>query len=156
MEKSLNNKIMLTIAQQLKIKEFPFSIKDSEGKVIYFENSDSCWYKCEYDSNSKEIYCENSDGYWIKREYDSNGKEIYCENSDGYWYKLEYDSKGNQIYFENSDGYWRKSEYDFKGNMIYFETSDGELIDKRPKSEVQKAIELLTKEGLIVDGKILR
>jgi len=54
---------MTTIAQQLKIKEFPFQIKDSKGNCIYFENSN---------------------GYWIKREYDSNGKEIYFENSNGY------------------------------------------------------------------------
>jgi hypothetical protein len=83
----------MTIAQQLKIKEFPFRIKDSEGNLIYWENSD---------------------GYWSKHEYDSNGNDIYWENSDG------------------------------------------EIIDDRPKTDVQKAIELLTKEGLIVDGKILK
>ena len=83
----------MTIAQQLKIKEFPFIIKDS------------------------------------------NGKEIYSENYKGYWGKREWDSKGNVIYFENSYGL---------------------TIDKRPKTDVQKAIELLTKKGLIVDGKILK
>jgi len=30
----------MTIAKQLKIKEFPFEIKDSEGKQIYYEDSD--------------------------------------------------------------------------------------------------------------------
>jgi len=84
---------MKTIAQQLKIKEFPFQIKDS------------------------------------------NGKEIYWEDSYGYWEKCEYHSNGNQIYYENSDG---------------------AITDNRPKTDVQKAIELLTKEGLIVDGKILK
>jgi uncharacterized membrane protein len=84
---------MKTIAQQLKIKKFPFEIKDSSGK---------------------------------------------------------------EIYYENSDGFWSKSEYDSHGNRIYFENSDGTVIDKRPKTEIQKAIELLTKEGLIVDGKILK
>jgi hypothetical protein len=53
---------MTTIAQQLKIKEFPFQIKDSNGN---------------------RIYCETSDGYWSKAEYDSNGNEIYYENSNG-------------------------------------------------------------------------
>ena len=75
---------MTTIAQQLKIKEFPFQIKDSKGKEIYYESSDGCWSKAEYDSNRNLIYCEYSDGYWVKREFDSNGKEIYCEDSDGY------------------------------------------------------------------------
>jgi len=84
---------MKTIAQQLNVKEFPFIIKDSNGKVIYSEN-----YK----------------GYWIKREWDS------------------------------------------KGNVIYFENSYGQIVDNRPKTEIQKAIDLLTKEGLIVDGKILK
>ena len=104
----------MTIAKQLKIKEFPFIIKDSEDNKIYFENSD---------------------GYWVKREYNSEGKEIYFEDSYGYWVKYEYDSKGNRIYWENSDG---------------------TIHDNRPKTEIQKAIDLLTKEGLIVDGKILK
>jgi len=104
----------MTIAKQLKIKEFPFEIKDS------------------------------------------NGNRIYYENSDGYWVKREYDSKGNKIYYEDSKGYWAKRKYDSKGKEIYFENSYGTIIDNRPKTEIQKAIELLTKEGLIVDGKILK
>jgi hypothetical protein len=104
----------MTIAQQLKIKDFPFVIKDSNGNQIYYETSD---------------------GYWVKSEYDANGKEIY---------------------FEDSNGYWAKSEYDANGNEIYFEDSDGLIEDKRPKTDIQKAIELLTKEGLLVDGKILK
>ncbi len=74
----------MTIAQQLKIKDFPLVIKDRYGN---------------------EIYYENSYGYWIKKEYDSNGKEIYWEDSDGYWIKKEYDSLGNRIYYENSSGF---------------------------------------------------
>jgi hypothetical protein len=104
----------MTIAQQLKIKEFPFRIKDSEGNLIY------------------------------------------SENSSGYWEKREFDSKGKQIYFEASNGYWSKREYDSDGKEIYFENSYGTIVDNRPKTDVQKAIELLTKEGLIVDGKILK
>ena len=125
----------MTIAKQLKIKEFPFEIKDSNGKEIYWENS-----------------CE----FWAKREYDSKGKEIYWETSDGAWIKREFDSEGNRIYYENFNGYWVKCEYDSKGNEIYYEDSKGKIIDNRPKTDVQKAIELLTKEGLIVDGKILK
>ena len=104
----------MTIAKQLKIKEFPFEIKDSKGNRIYWEDS------------------------------------------DGFWAKSEYDSKGNQIYWENSDGFWVKREYDSKGKEIYFEDSYGTIYDNRPKTDVQKAIELLTKEGLLVDGKILK
>jgi uncharacterized membrane protein len=74
---------MTTIAQQLKIKEFPFQIKDSNGKEIYYESSNGYWSKAEYDSNGNLIYYESSIGYWSKREYDSNGNLIYCENSNG-------------------------------------------------------------------------
>lgn len=45
---------------------------------------------------------------------------------------------------------------DSKGNWIYFEYSNGAICDDRPKTDVQKAIDLLTKEGLLVDGKILK
>jgi hypothetical protein len=148
----------MTIAKQLKIKEFPFEIKDSEGNQIYFEDSYGYWAKYEFDSNGKQIYFEDSYGYWAKYEYDSNGKEIYWETSYGAWTKHEYDSNGNNTYYENSDGYWVKRKYDSKGNLnlIYLENSNGVITDNRPKTDVQKAIELLTKEGLLVDGKILK
>jgi hypothetical protein len=52
----------MTIAQQLKIKDFPFVIKDKDGNEIYWETSDGYWSKYEYDVNGIEIYWENSDG----------------------------------------------------------------------------------------------
>ena len=125
----------MTIAKQLKIKEFPFEIKDSEGNLIYYEYSN---------------------GAWEKREYNSKGNEIYWEDSTGAWAKREYNSEGNEIYWETSDGYWVKREYDSNGNRIYYKNSYGTIVDNRPKTDVQKAIDLLTKEGLIVDGKILK
>jgi hypothetical protein len=96
---------MKTIAQQLNVKEFPFEIKDSQGNLIYYENSEGGWWKNEYDSQGNVIYFENSEGHWSKREYDSNGNEIYHEDSDGHWSKREYDSNGNEIYHEDSDGF---------------------------------------------------
>jgi hypothetical protein len=54
---------MTTIAQQLKIKEFPFQIKDSNGNLIYWEDQDGYWSKTEFESNGNLIYCEDSDGY---------------------------------------------------------------------------------------------
>jgi len=126
----------MTIAQQLKIKEFPFEIKDANGE---------------------RIYCESSTGVWSKFEYDTNGYCIYGETSNGYWDKAKYDTNGNCIYYESSNGYWDKREYDANGKLIYIENSYGVLVDNRPKkTDVQKAIELLTKEGLIVGGQILK
>jgi hypothetical protein len=72
-----------TIAQQLKVTEFPIIIKDSNGKEIYYEASNGVWTKREYNSNGKEIYYENNDGFWTKIEYNSNGNKIYYEDSNG-------------------------------------------------------------------------
>ena len=74
---------MKTIAQQLKIKDFPFIIEDKDGKEIYFENSYGLWYKNEYDVNGYDIRYEDSTGYWRESEYDAHGNEIYCETLNG-------------------------------------------------------------------------
>ena len=73
----------MTIAQQLKIKDFPFEIKDAKGNLIYFEYSNGYWCKREYNDKGNLIYSENSNRYWIKREYDDNGYTIYYEDSKG-------------------------------------------------------------------------
>ena len=122
---------MTTIAQQLKIKEFPFEIKDSNGNLIY---------------------CETSYGYWSKSEYNSNGNIIYFESSDGCWSKAEYNSNGNLIYYENSNGYWSKSEYDLNGNRIYFENSKGTIEDLRPKTAELTMDEIAKKFGIDVNN----
>jgi hypothetical protein len=119
----------MTIAQQLKVKEFPFIIKDSKGN---------------------EIYYETSNGDWFKYEYDSKGNEIYYEDSNGSWFKYEYDSKGNEIYFENSTGFWIKREYDSNGNEIYYENSNGIIKDNRPKEVELTLDEIASKFGIDV------
>jgi hypothetical protein len=122
-----------TIAQFLKITDFPFLIKDKKNK---------------------EIYREYSTGYWSKREYNLNGKEIYYENSDAYWIKREYDQNGKEIYFEDSKGYWNKNEYDQNGKLIYRENSDGTITDERPKIIELTLQEVADKLGM--DVKNLR
>ena len=74
---------MKTIAQQLNVKEFPFTIEDKNGKEIYWEDSNRLWCKWEYDSNGNTVYFENCKGYWNKNELDSNGNVIYYESSNG-------------------------------------------------------------------------
>ncbi len=74
---------MKTIAQQLNVTDFPFRIKDKNNNEIYWEDSNGCWWKQEYDSNKNIIYYEDSNGYWAKKEYDANNNEIYYENSKG-------------------------------------------------------------------------
>jgi len=53
---------MKTIAQQLKVTDFPFKIKDKNNNPIYFEYSSGYWWKQEFDENNNEIYYETSDG----------------------------------------------------------------------------------------------
>ena len=57
---------MKTIAQQLNVKDFPFEIRDKEGRIIYIEDKDGKWTKREYDSraliSNNMIYCEDSTG----------------------------------------------------------------------------------------------
>jgi len=52
----------MTIAEQLNIMEFPFTIKDSRGNEIYWESSNKSWIKQELDSTGNITYYENSKG----------------------------------------------------------------------------------------------
>ena len=81
-----------------KVYNQPVSIKD-RGHYVY-------------DTDGNLIYYENSDGYWVKREYNAQGNQIYYENSNGYWSKSEYDANGNVIYYENSDGEIEDNRYE--------------------------------------------
>jgi hypothetical protein len=70
----------MTIAQQIKW-DFKTNgelvVKDKNGKVIYWENSNGDWTKREYNSQGNRIYYEDSDGYIIdKRPKPCEGKEI--------------------------------------------------------------------------------
>ena len=135
-----NKKIKkMTIAQQLKIKEFPFVIKDSKGNEVYWENRSGSWYKYEHDSEGNETYCECSSGYWNKREYDSNGKQIYYEDYYEFWRKTEYDSNGKEIYYEDSSGYVKDNRP--KHNKL---TPD-QIIEQLESLNPQQIIEVITK-----------
>lgn len=61
-----NNK-MKTIAQQLNVTDFPFEIKDKNGREIYWENSNGDWCRKEYDSYGNETHYENSKGFIEER-----------------------------------------------------------------------------------------
>ena len=143
-----------TIAQLLKITDFPFCIKNTDNKEIYSEKSNEYWFKKEYDLNGNEIHFENSNGYWFKKEYDKNGNEIYFENSSGFWSKSQYNNNSNLIYYENSSEYWVKNEYDSNGKLVYFENSykkSKTIIDKRPKIIELTLQEIADKLGMDVN-----
>ena len=127
------------IANDLEIPYFinmrdHYGLKDNEYSLVLskiFNQSVTIRDNSIYDTNGNIIYHEDSNGYWRKREYDTNGNNIYYEQSDGYWEKFEYDEQGNLIYSEDSNGYWRKREYDTNGNQIYYEDSYGYIEDNR-------------------------
>ena len=79
----------MTIAQQIKWNfktNDELRIKDNNGKLIYWEDSNRVWEKSEYDSQGNLIYRENSFG----RIIDNRPKS--CENKiveiDGEKFKL--------------------------------------------------------------------
>ena len=57
-----------------------------------------------YDSEGREVYYENSNEYWYRYEHNSEGRVTYYEDSNGYWYRYDHDSEGNETYYENSYG----------------------------------------------------
>ena len=94
-----------TIAKELGVTDFPFSITDKKGNIIYEEFEDGFWIKFQYNKKTSGVnYWENSDGYWEKREYDSKGCVIRYEDSSGYWINYQYDENCEEIYRFNSKG----------------------------------------------------
>jgi hypothetical protein len=114
----------MTIAQQLNITEFPFTIKDDNGRRIYHENRNGDWTKWVYDQYGNEIYYENSNGYVLDNRHENNQPEK--------WYKIFApmwnDGKGNTIRYEISfiradelhkiSDYKILEEYSDKGMML--------------------------------------
>jgi hypothetical protein len=122
-----------TIAQQLKITEFPFYIRDKRDHLIYNESSS---------------------GYWKKYQRNENGVIIHQEDSNGGWTNREVDAKGREIFYQNSVGILIKREFDSNGDLIYYETEKGIEIDKRTKF-VELTLRQVA-EKLNIDVNLLR
>ena len=80
---------MKTVAQQIKWDfktNGDLEIRDKNGRVIYSELSNGVWVKCERDSQGKVIYYEDSKGKII------DDRPKHCENKvveiDGEKFKL--------------------------------------------------------------------
>ena len=80
---------MKTVAQLLKhdFKKGNLYLYDSNGEIIYYENSNGYWYKKECDTNGNIIYYEDSTGKIIDNRPKSScdGKVVEIE---GKKYKL--------------------------------------------------------------------
>lgn len=74
---------MLTRAQQLGIKDFPYKEHDKKGKITYYERADGYWWRAEYHTNGFETLVEFSNGLFMKREFDKKGRQIYLETCTG-------------------------------------------------------------------------
>jgi hypothetical protein len=122
-----------TLAKQRKVTKFPFKIRNKNGNIIYYEDSEGKWNKKEFDADGNKTFWLTHTGEWEKMEYRSPLEVTYLEKSDGYWSKWEYDANGNQTRFEKSDGFWSSCEFDDQDNVIYMENSRGEVRDNRPK-----------------------
>jgi YD repeat-containing protein len=120
----------MTIAQQLNIQQFPFSIKNEAGQ---------------------EIYIEDAIRNWVKKEYDEQDRTTRYESSSGPWAKWEYDAAGHVTRYEESTGYWYKSEYNTNGRRIYFESEGKVLRDDRPKTVELTMDEIAEKLGIDVN-----
>lgn len=122
-----------TIAQQLKITEFPFTIRDKRYHLIY---------------------SESSSGYWNKYQRNESGVIIHQEDSNGGWANRELDAEGREIFYQNSVGILIKREFDLDGNVIYYETEKGVNFDKRTKF-VELTLRQVA-EKLNIDVNLLR
>lgn len=87
---------MQTIAQQLNIKEFPFEIRDKDGKILYYEDSDGDWYKREFDSKGNEKYYENARGRIIDNRPKCDDKTI--EEQPRKWFEATHGEKAVLYY----------------------------------------------------------
>jgi len=63
---------------------FPIIIKDANGKLTYYGDSEGFWARWELDANGIATYYENSNGYWRRSKLDAEGNETYFEDSEGY------------------------------------------------------------------------
>jgi len=82
--------------------EFPITLFNKDGHIVYYEYEDRYWQKREYKKEGDQMYLEDSLGFWSKCKY-KDGKQVYYEDSDGLWWTREYEGD-KEIYFENSDG----------------------------------------------------
>jgi len=67
---------------------FPIIIKDDNGKLTYYEDSNGYWVKWERDGNGNLTYCESSTGYKEGTPRSAKTCEGKVVEVDGIKYKL--------------------------------------------------------------------
>ena len=67
---------------------FPIMIKDAYGNDTYYEDSDGCWDKWEFDAKGNWTYYERSDGYKKGTPRSAKTCEGKVVEVDGIKYKL--------------------------------------------------------------------
>jgi hypothetical protein len=73
---------------------FPIKIRDANGNVTYFEDSDDFWYKSEYDTYDKETYSEDSEG---KKKGTPKSSKVEPINPDAATFEVTITNKEHDI-----------------------------------------------------------
>lgn len=110
---------------------YPITIKDNRGNIVY---------------------CEHYNGYWYKIEYNGYGQETLYEDSDNHIRKTEYNDQGNETLYEDSDGFYRQKVYDKLGNVIHAEYSNSKIRRNKNKpvltiQEIEERLKSMIKGG---------
>lgn len=84
----------MTIAKQLRIKEFPFKIVVGD-QIIYWESEVGDWIIQEYNDQGKPTYFKNNHGYETHRTYDQKGRMTSFKDNNGINTHLTYTDNMN-------------------------------------------------------------
>ena len=69
-------------------------IRNEDGYLIYFEDSDGEWMEQDFNDDGQILYYENSNGEWMEQDFNDDGQILYYENSNGYQRIYKYDEDG--------------------------------------------------------------
>jgi hypothetical protein len=102
---------------------FPIEIKDANGRVTYYEDSDDHWERFERDAEGRPTYSENIDEFWQKWVRNADGDVDYYEDSTGVkkgtTQRAQLEALGDRIKDAGLDS------ADYNGNQTYYEDSTG-------------------------------
>lgn len=97
---------------------------DTNGKVIFYENSYGIKEWLDSDGNLTRLIDPNAEDGFEEIHYNSKGVEIYKRAS---WEEQWYNEQGHIIRLRSSSGFETWYDYDENGCLIYSKSSDGDM-----------------------------
>lgn len=79
-----------------KVKE-TIEIKNLDGKVVYFEDTEGNWFIQEFDENGNRTHFENNHGQWSNMVWDVDSHMISYQSETDALIEWGYDDKGRLI-----------------------------------------------------------